>query len=204
MATSKEVSQVVPITLHEYWHEGISREDALQRLEQRKLERVKHDQIAKNIPPHTDHFLTFDNGAFREYAFSGEGTAALLLLLPLSKRENEFVVYIPIHHSEVYAPGARRHTVGIDLHVFTASNGTLLENGVPRTTFHFSNKPVTFPLDVSFAAPMRGRGKTNFSCCGACEWVHSALDIHIADPLCCLGRCGGLPQIALDQFADVL
>jgi len=27
-------------------------------------------------------------------------------------------------------------------------------------------------------------------CCGACEWVHSALKIHRLDWLCCLGGCG--------------
>jgi hypothetical protein len=26
-------------------------------------------------------------------------------------------------------------------------------------------------------------------CCDACEWVHSTLDIHCADWLCCIGTC---------------
>ena len=188
-----ENETVVPVVLPEYWHETISRKEALRRLEGRDIERKTRAKIVKDIPDQTEHFLTFDDGAFREYAYSGRGTAALLLLLPLHTQGNSFMVFVPIHHSDHFPSGADRHFIGIDTHIFKRFGGKLFENGVHRPTFRYSTKAVTLPLDVSFAAPMRRRRTTNFSCCGACEWVHSTLDIHCADRLCCLGTCGGHP-----------
>ena len=187
---TKKNEMVVPITLSDYWHETISRKEALRRLEGRDIEPKTRAKIIKDIPEQTEHFLTFDDGAFREYAFSGQGTAALLLLLPVHRQGNSFLVFVPIHHSDRFPSGADRHFTGIDAHIFKGASGKLFENGVHRPTFRYSTKPVTLPLDVSFAVPIQKRHKTNFSCCGACEWVHSALDIHCADPICCLGTCG--------------
>src|SRR5438128_2722971 len=190
---SKQTTTIVPITLNEYWCETISREEALRRLEGRDIEPKRRARIIKDIPEQTKHYLTFDDGALREYAFSGQGTAALLLLLPLHRQDDSFVVFVPIHHTDRYPSGAERHFTGIDAHIFKSAGGKLVETGVRRPTFQYSTKPVTLPLDVSFAVPGQKRRKTNFSCCGACEWVHSALDIHCADPICCLGTCGGHP-----------
>ena len=79
MKVERQREMVVAITLRDYWHETITRDEALRRIESREIEPKRRAEIIKEIPKRTEHFLTFDNGALREYAFSGEGTAALLL-----------------------------------------------------------------------------------------------------------------------------
>jgi hypothetical protein len=181
---------VVTISLVNYWHETIERREAIRRLRTRALEPKRQREIERDIPERTEHFLTFSDGAFREYAYSGRGNAALVLMLPVLRDGTSFAVFGPV------SPGGERQNgpryfCGMGISVFTMPRGRLFENGDLRPTFRFSKGPLTLPLDVSFTSPGRRQVRHNFSCCGACEWVHSALDVHWADPLCCLASCGG-------------
>jgi len=180
---------VVSISLVDFWHETISRREAMRRLETRSLEPKRRREIERDIPDRTEHFLTFRDGAFREYAYSGRGTAALLLMLPMQQDGNRFAVYGPVAPEGNRMSGPRFFCrMGISL--FSVSRQKLFENGDLRSTFRYSRGPLTLPLDVSFASPGRVQTRHNFSCCGACEWVHSALDVHWADAICCLASCG--------------
>jgi hypothetical protein len=80
-----------------YWYETISRKEALRRLKNRKLHPPIRAEIESKIPEQTRHFLTFKNGAFREYADFGKRGAKLLLILPMEKKGDVYVVEEPIH-----------------------------------------------------------------------------------------------------------
>lgn len=195
--SSEHSRLVVPITLRDYWYEAISKEEALRRLATRKIDSQIRTQTENEIPERTLHFLTFNGGVLREYAQFGNGVASLLLMLPLEKKEDSYVVVMPVYNSEQMENGRTRRLSGIELHEFTSLGGKLLENGIPRPTFHYSEGPTELKVDVSFvtAGERRREGEVFLPprsglCCRACEWVHSALDIHRVDWLCCLFTCG--------------
>ena len=175
----------MPVTLRDYWVETITRKEALRRLATRDIDDERRIKIERSIPPQTEHYLTFDKNVFREYAYSGSGTAALLLQLPGYRARNLFVVIVPLLRSM----DGKRAMYGYDFHSYGGKNGKLLENDVHRPTFRHSREPVILPLNVSFVQPSPRPPSLSFACCEACEWVHSALDIHCADWICCLFQC---------------
>jgi hypothetical protein len=185
----------IHIALRNYWHETISRDEAFRRLEGRDLPPERRSAVENTIPDgETRHFLTFYGGAFREYVAFPDEPAKLLLILPIrQKEENKFEVPVPVT-SERTSDGRIRNIVGIDFEEYQFTDGTLVENGTPRETFEFVEGPTELVVDVSFVSPAgpeleREKHPGGGGCCGACEWVHSALDIHCADWLCCLGTC---------------
>ena len=186
------MARLVPITLTDYWYETISQEEALRRLAGRRhLDPQTRSRIEQQIPQQTQHFLTFLGNAFREYVDFGQGVAHLLLMLPMEKKDNKCVVVVPIHREQ--GPDGRiRPLFGLDLEEYEFRDSKLIENGLPRETFQHATKPIQLQLDITFVEasgniPLAG-GPDNW-CCDSCEWVHSALDIHCADWLCCLGGC---------------
>jgi hypothetical protein len=170
----------VEVELRDYWVETITREMALKRLAARTLDSKRREDIAQRIPPTTRHFLTTHGNAFLEYADFGEGYAHLVLLLRAQHKDGKVLVYgPPLGDGKVTS------------HVFETVNGRMSENGKVRETFSYSNSPVKLRVETAFLDPAieiaehpHGGG-----CCGACEWVHSALDLHSFDSWCCLGCC---------------
>lgn len=175
----------VAVTLNQYWVETISREEALKRLATRHLAPELLETISRQIPDVTEHYLIFTDRTFREFAAPSHDSARLLLLLPVKREEPAYDVVVPLYDSEHTANGHVRHVRGVEVHQFENRNGVLFENGVARQTFRLSQAPTTINVDISFLATHPGGSW----CCNACEWVHSALDIHCADWLCCLGCC---------------
>jgi hypothetical protein len=188
-------NQVVTATIEQYWYEVISRNEALRRLSKRPLDRKTRNSIAKEIPDSTLHILTFQRGVFREYARFGEKPANLLLMLPLQitsgkKRGYRYGVVGPINMSERRDDGRVRNLCGIEIDEFWVSGTRLIENGVPRSSFRFSEGPLQLEVDTTFLSARRRVGHVKGTpCCKACEWVHSKLDIHHLDWICCLGTC---------------
>jgi hypothetical protein len=186
---------VVSIPLQNYWQETITRDEALKRLEGRNLDPERRAAIAKEIPDETKHYLTFVESGFREYVDRGDGIAKLLLLLPLEKKGDKWVVIVPIHNSERHEDGRIRLISGIELHEFEVVGGKLVENGKARETFRYSAGPINLPVDAEFIIADHPGGNW---CCDACEWVHSALDIHCADWFCCIGTCPTRPSTSIE------
>ena len=189
--TLTQQEMTVPVLLRDYWHESISREEAIGRLRGRPgLEQDAQRRLEERIPPETDHYLTFHGDAFREYVkFSDHEVGHLLLILPLRHEDDRWVVPVPIYHSERRGDGRTRPLVGIEEHEFWRDGEGLVGEGLRKDTFRFETGPTRLMLDVSFATPVKEDRHPHDGCCGACEWVHSALDIHCADWICCLGFC---------------
>jgi hypothetical protein len=189
-----EGNLVVPITLENYWYEEISRDEALRRLENRNASQEKLD-VAETVFENTDvirHYLTFTN-TLREFADYRGGVTNPVLKLPLGERaENEFTLIVPVV-GERLASGDVRPRVGIDMHEYNFADGIFVENGVPKEGFQLVEGPTELRVDASLLQP--GGDPDQFSiCCVACEIVHSDLDIHDADPLCCFGDCWFWPH----------
>jgi hypothetical protein len=178
---------VLSVTLKDYFHETITRKEALARLDICPPDAKTRAKIVKEIPKRTEHYIMFADGMFREYAYSGQGTAALVLLLRAMKEGNTHSVFLPIHDQDRYCDGAPRYFTGIDVLKFANQKGKLVANGNLLPTFRFYRNPVTLPVDVSFVAP--GKREHNFGCCGACHWVHAKLHISCLNRYCCLGFC---------------
>lgn len=169
----------VPVTLKEYWYEDISRGEALRRLDGRNLDPKTRVDIEQNIPELSRHFLTFEGTLFREYLDRRDGSPAnLLLILPMKLGVNSFIIQGPVDNDRL--SGIARSEFTFDL------TKQLFENGVARQ-FTYSSELVELNLDVSFVIPAPEPERS--LCCRACEWVHSQLDIHELDPICCLGCC---------------
>lgn len=181
-------SLIVPIKLQNYWHETITKQEGVRRLKARNLDSQTFERLRKEIPPKTEHYLTFHGGAFREFVDFGDRVAQLVLLLPVEHKDKTFVVSLPVDR-ERFPDGRVRDIRGMGFSEFTAKDGRLLENGTARDSFGFSKGPMEITLDVSFVAPRLTKHPKSGRCCRACEWVHSKLDIHGADRFCCLGLC---------------
>jgi hypothetical protein len=181
----------MPVTIHNCFWEDIPREEALARLERRSLDAETRRRIEDNVPELTRHYLTFEGRAFREYVEPNDRPAELLLFLPLVLRGEVREVIVPIYESEKYPDGRIKHISGIDVHRYELREGRLIENGVSRDTFRYSQEPVQLNLNLSMLGtdPERRLARSAGWCCDACEWVHSTLDIHCADWLCCIGTC---------------
>jgi hypothetical protein len=196
-------SQIITVTLHDYWCETISKQEALRRLRDRShLTSAVRVDIAKRIPNRTRHYLTFHGNAFREYADLGNGRGFLMLVLPLirdRKTPSKVKVIAPAYRNHVNADGSIESTSRIDLHQYHSTRGILFEDGRPRPTFRYSSKPVSLPIDTTFIAPPRSVGVGPAECCSACEWLHSVLRIHDLDSICCMGVCR-IPKHFLPVF----
>jgi hypothetical protein len=180
-------AETVSVTLGEHWVETISRGEALQRLATRNLPENVRDRIARVIPETTAHYLVFTDRTFREFIAPSNDTARLLLLLPIKRSDSAHDVIVPVYDSERTVTGHVRHLRGVEVHRFENRNGVLFENGMARDTFRLSRAPTSINVDASFLRANAHPGGN--WCCDACEWVHSKLDIHCADWLCCLGFC---------------
>ena len=187
--------QTVKVTLRNYWHETILKTEALRRLKGRRLRARVHDEIAKDIPDRAEHYLTFEANMLREYVTLGRGPTFLLLLLPIRRDGNKAILEI---RSGARRHGARQVQSGRRVlgrrDEFHISGETLIENDIPREVFRRYPGPKSLDVDVSFISPEPTQMRLRCSC-GLCEWVHSMLDIHWADCLCCLGTCGCLPEL---------
>jgi len=187
MARKERPERVVPISLAAYFHESITRKEGIKRLAMTTPDPKKRAGLIKDIPERTEHFLVFEDRVFREYAYSGKGTAALVMLLPLSRQGDVFSVFVPVISPDEFCDGSPRYINGIDTLNFSNRSGRLVLNDRVVPGFTFKRKPITLPLDVSFAVP--GRQQHNFDCCGACHWVHAKLHISRLNRFCCLGCC---------------
>lgn len=171
----------VPVKLNDYWFEEITREEALRRLDSRNLSPEERAQIEPDIPERSRHYLTFEGPQFREYLDWGDGVSNLLLILPM-KREGNTCSVEGFIDNETF--------IGLARTVFTMDiqKNQLFEDGglVP---FTHSTEEVEITLDVSFVIPGPEPEPERNRCCRACEWVHSRLNIHWADPICCLFCC---------------
>jgi hypothetical protein len=184
---------LVPITLKEYWYEDISKEEAMKRLDSRNLDPETRAEVEKDIPDHSRHFLTFEPPFFREYLLWDDGVAALVLLLPMKVGVNSFIIQGFVDRAGVSGVGRSEFTIDLQRKLF--------ENGKP-VPFTYSDEPAQMNLDASFLVPVPEPERFRCSC-RACEWVHSRLNIHWADPLCCLGCCFNLnhrPALVFEQF----
>lgn len=177
----------VEVTLDEGWHEEIPRHLAIERLEARALPSDEVKRITETIPDVTHHYLIFGGRAFREYVDFGEGFVHVSLFLPMEVSDEGFKVIIPVYRSDRFPDGRPQHLIGIDEHLFRIEGEQLIENGKPRLTFKPIRVPLTLRVETTMVMPPNH--PTGSACCDACEWVHSALDIHCADWLCCLGCC---------------
>ena len=170
-------TQTVRVQLTDAWHETITREEGIRRLARQKPTGEARAKIEQTIPPRTEHFLTFDHGVFREYVQLDDAPAILLLMLGGRSTRDGFELSLP------HLGGLRRWK----RHKFHDAVGVLHENGSPRRTFRRLEEPLELAVDISFVRP-----DLPFRCsCRLCYWVHSVLDIHEIDWLCCLGGCGG-------------
>lgn len=184
---------IVPITLKQYWYEDITKAEAIRRLDGRNLDPETRAEIERDIPERSRHYLTFEAPFFREYLDWGDGVASLILLLPMKVGVNNFVVQGFVDKSGI--SGVWRSEFTVDL------QKGLFENGKP-VPFNYSNEPVQLNFDVTFVVPEPEPERPRCSC-RACEWVHSLLGIHWADPLCCLGCCFNInhrPALVFEQF----
>ncbi len=178
----------VLVTVDEGWHEQIPRGLAVERLNSRPLASVERQRIADTIPEVTHTYLTFAGRAFREYVDFGEGFAHIALFLPMEVTEEGYRVIVPIYRSQRFSDGRRQNLIGIDEHLFGLEREQLVQNGKERPTFEPIREPVALRVEATMLMPDRGHPGGSV-CCDACEWVHSGLDIHCADWLCCLGCC---------------
>ena len=170
-------AETLPVRLARGWHETIQRDEAIRRLRTQNLPAERHREIEAEIPLRTEHYLTFDDRVFREYVQLGDDPAILLLMLGGVARGETFVTALPML-------GGRRQYKRHDFH---EAQGVLHENRVAKPMFRRLEEPVELRLDVSFVRP----GAMMRCPCRICYWVHSVLDIHEIDWLCCLGACGG-------------
>jgi hypothetical protein len=179
--------QTVTVTLTEYWVETITREEALRRLALRPLDPVRRAKIERQIPLVTRHYITSHGNAFLEFADFGNGFAHTMLILRADRIRPD--AQFPNGHLLVYGPDISANS--IVTHVYAAKNGVLEENGVLKPAFTFSTTRIDLQVETTFIDPSFDPSMMNYiSCCDACEWVHSLLDIHGVDWLCCLGCCG--------------
>lgn len=177
----------VDVTLEAGWHEPVTRSMAVERLRSRPLRDDDRRRIEENIPELTHHYLTFAGRAFREYVDFGEGFAHVALFLPMEPVEGGYRVIVPMYRSERYPDGRQKNLIGIDEHIFHVDGEQIIENNVARSTFEPIREPVQLQVETTM---LRAEAHPEGSiCCDACEWVHSGLDIHCADWLCCLGCC---------------
>ena len=60
-----------------------------------------------------------------------------------------------------------------------------------RESFKFSNEPYELTISVAFVSnnPSDHQLIERLNCCEICEWMHSRLGAHDADPWCCRGTC---------------
>jgi hypothetical protein len=177
----------VRVPLENFWVETISRDEAIRRLNGRQLPDSERKRIQAAIPAVTQNYLVFRDGVFKEYVTFGNGPSELVLMLPAQKTANGYDVIVTLYDSERTKSGHVRHVRGIEVHRFTERGATLFENDAPRPSFRRSTG--TAELQVNTALLFSPVAIPIGICCGACEWVHSALDIHCADWACCLGRC---------------
>jgi len=188
-------SFIVPITLRRYWHERITREEALRRLSTRNLCPERRVRIEKRIPANTDHYVTFEAGRFREYADLGDGVALALLMLPCKSVGKTHMVVTSFFYSDRYADGRLKPSCGITMHEFKAVRGQLVQNGLARPSFHHSDSPIRLRVDASVLGPRMLRGHPGGStCCELCEWIHSVFDFHEFDWACCSDDDGSTCQ----------
>jgi hypothetical protein len=178
---------IIQVTLTNYWHETISRDEAVRRLETRNLPTERKARILSGIPERTEHYLAPHGNGLLEYVDCGEGFARLLLILKLQKGPNGTLLV------------GSRHGDG-KRHVHETKDGVLVENGVPRPSFRFAADPIALSVDASFLDPglpptpiyMRTQKHPTPGqsvCCDMCEWVHSVTDYHEYDADCCVGGC---------------
>lgn len=174
----------VPVTLKEYWYEDITREEALRRLDGQNLDPKTRAEIESHIPERSRHFLTFKGTLFREYLDWNDGVANLLLILPMKLGINSFTIQGFIDNERLSGVGRTKFTFD--------EQRKLFEDGIV-IPFKYSDEAIELNLDVSFVIPAPTPEPERTLCCRACYWVHSRLDIHWADPLCCLGSCFNIP-----------
>jgi hypothetical protein len=186
MAKQKQhFESTVVVPLRTAWRERIDRKEALRRLAARPLTAGRRKRIADSIPGVIDHYLTFGNG-FREFMRVGDKPARVLLMLPTRRVDRNTVdVACPMLQSEKPPSGRIRYLTALELHRFRERKGILHEDGVSLRPFK-RIRDVYLPVDVSFlrAEPKPGHPGGSL-CCDLCEIVHSILDIHHVDWLCC-------------------
>jgi hypothetical protein len=175
----------IPVPLPDCWHETIDHKEAMRRLSTRALTEDRRNEIAEQIPDVLDHYIVFANG-FREYIRIGQQPARLLLMLPTRKiSDSAYELACPMLLSQVSRSGKPRYFTTFELHRFESKRGALFEDGRKLPGFK-RVQGVTLPVDVMFLRAEPGPGHPGgSSCCDACEFVHSLLDIHGVDWLCC-------------------
>lgn len=196
--TSEQADLRVSMEIQDYWHETITKEEAVRRLNSRELDAATRAEIESEIPQQTEHYVTFNHGAFREYIEFPDGTSMMLLLLPAFASEDgaKYKLATPVFTSNADPSGSSRSQIGFEIHEYEDRDGALYEDGqlVPPLQFH--RGPRKIDLDVTFIVSQtsHAQGITRGACCRACEWVHSIFRIHSVDRICCAGGCQGLPH----------
>jgi hypothetical protein len=191
--------KIVTLTLRNYWYESISKDEAHRRLSTRnKISEDERSMIEANLQNKIDHYISFDDHVFREYAGFENDVARLLLILQLRKRgDSTYEVFLPVYGSS-HPDGRKQRFSGIITNEYKIANQKFVENGQIKDSLRFFGGPKEINLDVSFVEAnirddvpeSRSLRRAPVSCCRLCEIVHSILDVHWADNLCCLGGCG--------------
>lgn len=172
---------------HSHYRENISREEAIRRINARPIAPDIKRFLIERLPDNTPHYILFKNGLFLEFATlePGANESFLMLEMPYTTppgTTNIFEVKMPL-------------TACSDKSTFSIGpNKDLLENGAVRPSFRFSTARVRLRVNINV---IDWTGNNNrFPCLNApdpvlcfcklaCEYVHSQLDIHWADPICC-------------------
>lgn len=109
---ARNAKPAVEVTLSNYFQETVTRPEAVNRLRGRGLPADAARAVEATIPERTEHFVSLDDGTFREYARVGDGPVEVLLILPLEKVGNigrgDVTDVIPASHRHDGKPALRR------------------------------------------------------------------------------------------------
>lgn len=168
------------VTHNEYFIEKITRAEAIRRLDEHELDSLVRQFIIENLPDTTYHYLVFKDSLFFEYITFGDEIISYRTLkthAPVIGADS-FLVQIPVD-------SCLRNSLFVK-----DKNGKLIEDGVSKsppfsysrnkTTLLISTEPLFRELPCSVTSDPIG-----CLCKLACYYVHSQLNIHWLDGICC-------------------
>lgn len=186
--TEVDPPNILLVNLTEYFIENISKAEAIRRVNSRPIDPIIKEFIIKNLPDNTPHYIVFRNGLLLEFATLRDNETFLMLKLPYTTppgTTNAYEVKVPLAGCS-------------DKSTFSTSDGQLYENGTLRPSFQFSTERVQLQVNTNallwngandpqpIALPCEYAPDPIMCLCKlACEYVHSTLDIHWADGICC-------------------
>jgi hypothetical protein len=146
------VDCLLSVRLHDYWHETITRDEALRRLDRRELGSERRARIEAEIPDVAEHFFTFHR-VFREYLSLPDGVTKLILALPLRRDHDVYHVVAPMLQATRLGNEPKPQPAMIEFLPFRSVDGILHAADEPLTGFKFHRGPLYIHLDATPFVP---------------------------------------------------